>query len=438
MRYTAYLKKEVAKWPYVLVTILTAISAFGTYTCMYAFRKAFAAATFSNLEFLNIDFKVWLIISQVLGYTFSKFYGIKFISEMNNKSRGKSILALIGISWLALLGFALVSPPWNIFFLFLNGFPLGMIWGLVFGYLEGRKSTEFMASVLAVSMVFASGFVKTIGRILINLYYVSEFWMPFITGALFILPLLVFVLFLEIVPAPSDQDIILRAKRSPMNSYDRKVFLRKFLPGIVLTLIIYVLLTMMRDVRDNFEVEIWSDLGVHSNTIYANIDSLIAVIVLIAMSFLIVIRNNIRAFAVIHLMIIAGCIIMGVSTVLFSHNLIGPVSWMILAGLGLYMGYLPYNAIFFERMIACFKYKSNVGFLMYFADALGYLGSISILLIKQFGNPSVTWGYFFREGVIFVALIGGTSATFSFIYFLKKAHRHRNKTTSKTSFQLSV
>jgi len=77
--------------------------------------------------------------------------------------------------------------------LFINGFPLGMIWGLVFGYLEGRRSTEFMAAVLSISLIFASGFVKTIGRTLMSSIHVNEYYMPFLTGALFVIPLLLFV-----------------------------------------------------------------------------------------------------------------------------------------------------------------------------------------------------------------------------------------------------
>ncbi len=38
---------------------------------------------------------------------------------------------------------------------------------------------------------------------------------------------------------------------------------------------------------------------------------------------------------------------------------------MILVGLGLYTGYIPYNAIFFERLIAVFRMSGNVGFLIY-------------------------------------------------------------------------
>ncbi|GAA4333199.1 DUF5690 family protein [Mucilaginibacter gynuensis] len=417
------LRAKVAGWPYALLSVMAAVSAFGAYTSMYAFRKAFAAGTFTGQHYFNVDYKVWLVIAQVVGYTFSKFYGIKFIAEVNPAKRAQSILLLIGVSWLALLGFAFVPAPYNIVFLFINGFPLGMIWGLVFGYLEGRRSTEFMAAVMSISLIFASGFVKTVGRTLLSAFHINEYWMPFITGAIFVLPLLLFVFCLELIPQPSAEDKQQRAERTPMNAAERRQFIIRFLPGIILTLIIYVLLTIMRDVRDNFEVEIWADLGVKSNSIYTNIDTLISVIVLVAMSLLILIKKNLRAFSVIHLMIIGGCVLVGVSTILFDLEAISAITWMTMAGLGLYLGYVPYNAIFFERMIASFKYRSNVGFVMYIADAAGYLGSVSVLLIKELGRPTISWGAFFKEGVLIVAIVGGVSAVMSLIYFLQSARK---------------
>lgn len=159
-----HLRNRVNKWPTIGISIMGGLAAFGCYTCMYAFRKAFSAGTFENSSFLGIDYKVCLIIAQMLGYTFSKFYGIKFISQNGKSNRAKYILFLIAIAWLALLGFALIPAPYNICMLLLNGFPLGMIWGLVFSYLEGRRTTEFMGALMSISLVFAAGFVKTIAR----------------------------------------------------------------------------------------------------------------------------------------------------------------------------------------------------------------------------------------------------------------------------------
>src|SRR3984885_2624567 len=97
------LRAKVAKWPYGLLSVMAAVSAFGTYTSMYAFRKAFAAGTFTGEQYFHIDYKVWLVIAQLIGYTLSKVYGIKFISELKPGQRAKYILLLIGIAWLALL-----------------------------------------------------------------------------------------------------------------------------------------------------------------------------------------------------------------------------------------------------------------------------------------------------------------------------------------------
>src|SRR5579863_414405 len=196
MKLVDQLRIKVAKWPYGLLSVMAAVSAFGAYTSMYAFRKAFAAGTFTGQQYFHVDYKVWLVIAQVIGYTLSKFYGIKFIAELKQDQRAKSIFGLIGFSWFALLLFAIVPAPYNIICLFLNGFPLGMIWGLVFSYLEGRKSTEFMAAVLSTSLIFASGFVKTVARSLRDSLHISEYIMPFLTGALFVIPLILFVFFL--------------------------------------------------------------------------------------------------------------------------------------------------------------------------------------------------------------------------------------------------
>ncbi|HEY0244605.1 MAG TPA: DUF5690 family protein [Mucilaginibacter sp.] len=418
------LRAKVATWPYALLSVLAGIAAFGAYTCMYAFRKGFAAGTFTGQQYFHIDYKVWLVIAQVIGYTLSKFYGIKFIAELKPGQRAKSILLLIGIAWAALLLFAVIPAPYNIICLFINGFPLGMIWGLVFSYLEGRRSTEFMAAILSTSLIFASGFIKTIARMVHSSFHISEYTMPFITGALFVIPMLLFVFCLELMPPPTAEDISQRTKRAPMDAAERKQFLQRFLPGIILTLVIYVLLTIMRDVRDNFEVEIWTSLGNKDNTIYTKIDTIISIVVLVAISLLILVKKNLRAFRLIHLMIIGGCLLIAIGTVLFNMNIISPMIWMTMAGLGLYLSYVPYNAIFFERLIASFHYRSNVGFLIYVSDSMGYLGSVTVLLVKELGRPSISWAAFFKEGVLIVGIIGGICAVLSLIYFLKSARKY--------------
>jgi len=427
----AYLRGKTARWSFFFRTLALALAAFGCYTSMYAFRKAFTAGTFDGGEVWGVDYKVWLVIAQVAGYMLSKFYGIRFIAELGDRHRGAKIVLLVGLSWAALLGFALVPAPLNMGFLFLNGLPLGMIWGLVFSYLEGRRTTELLGAVMSVSLVFASGLVKTIARVLMEILHVSEYWMPFCTGLLFVIPLLACTLLLELLPPPDARDRTLRTVRLPMDSAARKAFLVAYLPGLLLTIFAYLLFTIIRDVRDNFEVEIWADVGVTGNYIYAQIDSLIALAVLMMMGMLIFVKSNLKAFTLIHLMIIAGCIAAGMSTWLFVQGHIGGVAWMSISGLGLYMVYIPYNAIFFERLLATFRHRGNIGFVMYVADAVGYLGSVAVLVIRELGLVHLSWGGFFQQAVLLSSVLGGISVGLSLWYFRQK----KSKVTKETQHE---
>jgi hypothetical protein len=242
-------------------TIYASLAAFCLYTCVYAFRKTFAAATFEGLFFAGISYKVWLVTFQVIGYALSKFIGIKVISELKAHSRAFGILLMAGIAGVAWLLFALVPAPYNIVFLFLNGLPLGMVWGMVFGYLEGRRMTEVLGASLAVSFIFSAGLCRSVGAYIMRDWGTSEYWMPFVTSALFTLPLLLFLYLLNQLPPPSELDEKLRTKRAPMNAAERKAFTATFLPGIILFVLAYVLLTAFRDFRDNFSAEIWKSLN---------------------------------------------------------------------------------------------------------------------------------------------------------------------------------
>lgn len=168
-----------------LSVLLIALSAFSVYTCMYAFRKPFTVAEFAGIRFLGIDYKIWLIISQTVGYTLSKFFGVRFIAELRTKNRTLIILRLISLAWVALLFFAVVPAPYNIIFLLLNGFPLGLIYGLVFSYIEGRKTTEFLGAALASSFIFASGFTQSVGKFVMIKWNIDQWWMPWVTGLVF-------------------------------------------------------------------------------------------------------------------------------------------------------------------------------------------------------------------------------------------------------------
>lgn len=396
------------------------IAAFGTYFCMYAFRKPFTVATFANESFIGIDYKILLIIAQVIGYTLSKFIGIRIIAEMKSSKRMMFLIGFILFAELALLGFATVPAPYNIVCLFFNGLPLGMIWGIVFSYLEGRKATELLGVILSSSFIVSSGAVKSVGKIVLDTFHFNEYWMPFITGGFFIIPLIFFAWLLERLPEPTKEDKLLRTIRKPLDKTERKRLFKKFAIPLTLIVFFFMLLTSIRDFRDNFAREIWDALGYKDASIYSISEIPIAITVLIVLGFIGSITKNFKAFMYYHYVLIIGCTSIIISTLLFQQSLISPLVWMTISGLGLYSCYVPFNGIFFDRMIATFKIKGNVGFLIYIADAFGYLGSILILLYKNFGKGDISWLSFFITALYFLAFIGLIITTYCFQFFRKK------------------
>jgi len=56
------------------------------------------------------------------------------------------------------------------------------------------------------------------------------------------------------------------------------------------------------------------------------------------------------------------------------------MAFMGLAGLGLYLPYVAMHTTVFERLLAMTRDKGNIGFLMYLADSIGYLGYVAVML----------------------------------------------------------
>jgi MFS family permease len=410
-----------------LSVLLAALSAFSVYTCMYAFRKPFTVAEFAGIRFLGIDYKIWLIISQTVGYTLSKFFGVKFIAELRTKNRTLIILKLIGLAWMALLLFAVVPAPYNIIFLLLNGFPLGLIYGLVFSYLEGRKSTEFLGAALASSFIFASGFTQSVGKFIMIHWNVDQWWMPWVTGLVFFVPLLFFTWLLDRTPSRTEGDVILRTERKPMDKKERGEFIRTFLPGLVLLIGVYVMLTIIRDYRTNFASNIWKETG-HENdiSVFTKTEIPSSLVVLVLMSLLVYLKSNVGAFMVNLFLIMLGLLCSLGGTLLFMYHYLSPFWWMTLTGVGLYMGYVPFNCMLFERLIASFRYVSTAGFVIYVADSFGYLGSDLVLLLKNFGTSNLSYGDFFVKMILVVSLMGIVLVVLSSIYFKRKYERYSN------------
>lgn len=401
-----------------LFSLYATLAAFCLYTCIFAFRKTYTVGTFEGFVYFGVTYKSWMVIAQVIGYGLAKFAGIKLISELKSSFRVRGIIIMTAIAGLSWLFFAITPPPYNIIFLFTNGLPLGMGWGLVFSYLEGRRFTEVLGAGVSVSFIFSSGFAKSVGGFVMKFWGVSEYWMPFVSACIFLLPLLFFLWLLNQVPPPDSLDEALRTKRQPMNREDRKKFLLAFAPGLVLLILTYALLTAFRDFRDNYSADVWKILGYgNSPEIFTKTETPITLAILVIMGSIMFIRSNKNAFMINQIIVLSGMLLVGIATFLFDRGLIAATPWMTMLGMGLYLGYVPFNSILFDRMIATFKYVSTVGFLIYLADAFGYLGSVGVLLYKELGQPALSWLDFFIHAGYVMSVAGSALVIASMIYF---------------------
>ena len=421
-----WLQRRLAKAGPISFIAVAGLAGYCAYFSMYAFRKPFTAATFDVVpgwHFL-LDYKIALVIAQAIGYAASKLIGVKVISEIEPRRRGWAILGLIGAGWLALVAFALVPAPWNVAFLFLNGLPLGMIWGLVFGYMEGRRTSEVLGAILCASFILSSGVVKSVGAWMLNSLHVTDFWMPAATGAVFFPLLFLSVWVLSQLPPPDPEDEAERVKRAPMTSQERGAFLRLYAPGVIMLVVAYVLLTAFRDFRDNFAAEVWTALGYGKEAgIFSASELPVAVISLVALGAIMAVRDNLRALMVIHAIVFAGFVLLGLSTLAFQAHLLPAIPWMILAGAGLYMAYTPFNAMLFDRLIAYSGRVATAGYLIYVADASGYVGSVALLLWRNFGGFKMDWLQFFTLSAYGTSVVGAVLTAFAAIYFRTRAQR---------------
>jgi hypothetical protein len=422
-------KRGLTVWlataPTPVLTLFAVTWAFSAYFCMYAFRKPFSAASFEGYQFLGSQatLKTAFVISQIVGYALSKFIGIRFCSEITPSRRLGALVSLVGISELALLLFAILPPDMKVIAMFLNGLPLGMIWGLVVLYLEGRQTSELLLAGLSCSFILSSGWVKMIGLRLMDVLELSEFWMPFVTGLVFFPLFLLSVFLLDQLPQQSQADIEARTRRTTMTRRERMYFLRQFAPGLVMLVAAYLFLTAYRDFRDNFAAELFDLMGYKGQEqVFAQSETSVMFGVMAALAALNVIRSNrwglVGAFAVMTL----GTILLAVGTLLFDYQRISGLTWMILSGTGVYLAYVPYGSILFDRLIASTRTVGTAVFVINVADSIGYAGSIGVMLTKDLALAGLTRLEFFRYFSYFMATLGTCLLVLSCIYF---ALRHR-------------
>ncbi len=393
------------------------IAAFGTYFCMYGFRKPFTAASFSDASVGQIDFKTVVVSTQVMGYMLSKFIGIKVISEMPRQRRATAILVLIAVAELGLVCFGSIPRPWNVCGLFLNGLSLGMVFGLVLSFLEGRRLTEALTAGLCASFILADGVTKSLGAWLLD-QEIPEDWMPCIAGLIFLLPLCVCVAMLARIPSPTALDVDARSVRSTLNRAERWALLKRHAGGLTLLVLMYLLVTVIRSVRADFQPELWDGLGEKAApAIFTKSEMFVAIGVLVINGGAVRVRDNRKAFFVSLATCCFGFAVLAAALVGLQASAIDGFQFMVLVGLGLYLPYVAIHTTVFERLIAMTRERGNIAFLMYVADAFGYLGYIAVMISRKLFTETDDFLTFFTRLCWFTIAFSLVSLLFVWRYF---------------------
>lgn len=411
------ISKEPQSWKTIVWSI---VAVFGVYASMYAFRRPFSVGLYEDMPHVFLlSYKVALVIAQVMGYATSKFLGISIIASLKHQHRWKWLLLIVFLAELCWLGFALVPPITGLVFLFVNGLLLGLVYGVVFSYIEGRRMSEYLLTAIAASFVFGSGLVKSSGKMVLLEGWASERWMPFATGLLYLLPLFLFVWMLEQIPAPNASDLASRNVRVPMDRSMRKSMMKAMIWGLVPGIFFYTLLTAFRDLRDNFAADLWIALGMGADaTVFTWSEIPVTLMVLALFGSSAWIKGNKQAVIFSHAVMLLGMFLVLLSTIGFQQEWVSGYWWVTFIGMGLYMAYVPFNGIYFDRLLALRRYEGNAGFLVYVADSFGYLGSVSILLYKNIFDVHADWVDFFISMSMLVSAVGCIAISWAAFYFL--------------------
>ena len=286
-----------------------------------------------------------------------------------------------------------------------------------------------LALILSINFIFSFGVAKSLSRMSIETWKVPEIYTSFVTGLLYIPLLLLAVWMLTKIPPPSAAESESRGERVPLNGQQRKQLFRQFFVGLAAITFINLLLTILRDVKDNYAVEILRVVKPSFKpAIFAQMETIAAVIVLLLLLLLAAFKNHFRSIAAHHVAIGCGLLTILLSAWLLQQRIFDPVFNLVLNTIGVYVCYNTLQCLFLDRFIAAFKIKGNIGFFFYFMDSIGYLGSCFIIVNKEILNARVNWLNYFLAISFILGSLGLISIVISWLYF-KRKYRHTVSTT---------
>ncbi len=189
--------------------------------------------------------------------------------------------------------------------------------------------------------------------------------------------------------------------------------------------------TAYRDFRDNYGVEIFAELGFDQDpAIFTKAETFVAFGVIATLAFLSLIKDNRKGLIGAYVVMTFGLVLLTVSNLLREREVIDGFWWMTLVGLGSYLAYVPFGSMLFDRLIATTRVVGTAVFAIYVADALGYTGSVGVLLFRNQVYGDMSRLEFFTGFTYFMSVLGGVLLVASCLYFLRRHARGEGEAPS--------
>ena len=204
-----------------------------------------------------------------------------------------------------------------------------------------------------------------------------------------------------------------------MSLGNRRRFFTRYAFGVMMIVAVYLAVGVLRGIRADFATEIWKGLGRPARPEdFAQSELPVMLGVLAACGLTVFIRDNRRAFHTAMGVALTGLVLSVLAAGGWQLGFLGGFTFMVLAGLGLYLPYVAVHTTIFERLIAMTRDRGNIGYLMYLADAFGYLGLVAVMLARDaFGGKDVL--AFFLASIWVAAVLATAMLLSGWVWFAR-------------------
>lgn len=196
---------------------------------------------------------------------------------------------------------------------------------------------------------------------------------------------------------------------------------KSFMPVLLMLFAANLFITVLQDIKEDFLVKILDvEAAGLSSWAFAKVDAVVTLIILLLFGLMSAVRSNIKVLCLLLVLVTCGTATLGFVAFNYDGLQLPPMTWLFLQSLSLYTVYLSFQTLFFERFIACFRIKGNVGFFIVTLDFIGYTGTVVVLVFKEFFNPDINWLDFYNLMSGYVGIVCSVAFLCSAVYLVQR------------------